>query len=75
MAFIDPFLRLFGASEAAIPYARSFTLVILLGTPFATLSHIMNGFFRSEGNPRVAMATWLIGPILIEEKEAYRYDR
>ncbi|HEY9594340.1 MAG TPA: MATE family efflux transporter [Spirochaetia bacterium] len=64
IAFLDPFLRLFGASEAVLPYARSFALVVLLGTPFATVSQGINGFIRAEGNPRVAMATQLIGPVL-----------
>jgi putative MATE family efflux protein len=64
IAFLDPFLKLFGASAEVLPYARSFTLVILLGTPFSTISNGLNGFIRSEGNPRVAMVTQLIGPIL-----------
>jgi putative MATE family efflux protein len=64
IAFLDPLLRLFGASENVLPYAHSFALVILLGTPFATVSQGINGFIRSEGNPKVAMATQLIGPIL-----------
>jgi putative MATE family efflux protein len=64
LALLDPLLRLFGASEQVLPYARAFTVVILLGTPFATVSQGINGFIRSEGNPKVAMVTQLIGPIL-----------
>lgn len=64
IAFLDPLLRVFGASEAVLPYARSFTLVVLLATPFATISNGVNGFIRAEGNPRVAMTTQLIGPVL-----------
>ena len=64
MVFLDPLLRLSGASAEILPFARSFTLVILLGTPFATISMGLNGFIRSEGNPKVAMATQLIGPLL-----------
>jgi putative MATE family efflux protein len=64
IAFLDPCLKIFGASAEVLPYARSFTLVILLGTPFSTISNGLNGFIRSEGNPRVAMVTQLIGPIL-----------
>jgi putative MATE family efflux protein len=62
--FLDPLLRLFGASAAVLPYARSFTFVVLLGTPFATVSMGLNGFIRSEGNPSVAMVTQLIGPVI-----------
>jgi putative MATE family efflux protein len=64
ISFLDPLLRLFGASEEVLPYARSFSFVVLLGTPFATISNGLNGFIRSEGNPKVAMVTQLIGPIL-----------
>ena len=64
LCFLDPLLRLFGASDAILPYAHSFTLVILLGTPLATISQGVNGFIRAEGNPRIAMATQLIGPVL-----------
>ena len=64
ISFLDPLLRLFGASKAVLPYAHAFTLIILLGTPFATISQGVNGFIRAEGNPKIAMATQLIGPVL-----------
>lgn len=64
LAFLDPILRVCGASEEVLPLARSFSFVILLGTPFATISNGLNGFIRAEGNPRVAMVTQLIGPAL-----------
>jgi putative MATE family efflux protein len=64
IAFLDPMLRLFGASDEVLPYAHAFTLVVLLGTPLATISMGLNNFIRSEGNPRTAMVTQLIGPAL-----------
>jgi putative MATE family efflux protein len=64
IAFLDPILRVCGASDGVLPYAHAFSLVILLGTPFATISQGLNGFIRAEGNPKVAMATQLIGPAL-----------
>jgi putative MATE family efflux protein len=64
LAFLEPLLRLFGASESVLPYAKAFTTVVLLGTPVATISQGVNGFIRGEGNPKVAMATQLIGPVL-----------
>lgn len=64
IAFLDPILRVCGASEEVLPYARSFSLIILLGTPFATIANGLNGFIRAEGNPKVAMVTQLIGPVL-----------
>ena len=64
IAFLDPLLRIFGASEEVLPFARSFTFVVLLGTPLGTISMGLNGFIRSEGNPKTAMVTQLIGPAL-----------
>jgi putative MATE family efflux protein len=64
LVFLDPMLRLFGASEEVLPYARAFTRVVLLGTPLGTISMGLNGFIRAEGNPKVAMVTQLIGPAL-----------
>jgi putative MATE family efflux protein len=64
IAFLDPMLRAFGASADVLPYARSYTFVVLLGTPVATVSMGLNNFIRAEGNPKVAMVTQLIGPAL-----------
>jgi len=64
IVFLDPLLRVFGASEEVLPYARSFTFIVLLGTPLGTISMGLNGFIRAEGNPKVAMVTQLIGPAL-----------
>jgi putative MATE family efflux protein len=64
IAFLDPILRICGASEEVLPYAHAFSLVILLGTPFATVANGLNGFIRAEGNPKIAMVTQLIGPVL-----------
>jgi len=56
LVFLDPLLRLFGASEAVLPYARDYTAVILAGTIFQVLALGVNNFIRGEGNPRTAMA-------------------
>jgi len=64
IVFLDPILRICGASDKILPYAHSFSLVILLGTPVATISQGLNGFIRAEGNPKVALGTQLIGPAL-----------
>lgn len=62
--FLDPMLKMIGASENIIPHARSYYSIILWGAPFAAIGMGMNTFIRSEGNPFVAMATMLIGAIL-----------
>jgi putative MATE family efflux protein len=64
IVFLDPMLRLFGASAEVLPHAHAFTFVVLLGTPLATISMGLNNSIRSEGNPRTAMVTQIIGPAL-----------
>jgi len=64
LAFLDPLLRLFGASEAVLPFARDYTSVVLAGTIFQVLALGVNNFIRGEGNPKRAMGSMLIGAVL-----------
>ncbi len=64
LVFIDPLLRVMGASAAVLPYARDYTVIILLGTVFQTIGFGMNNFIRAEGRPRTAMVTMLIGALI-----------
>ncbi|NLW43564.1 MAG: MATE family efflux transporter [Syntrophomonadaceae bacterium] len=61
--FMEPMLRLFGASDAVLPYAREYMEIVILGTVFGLLSFGMNNFLRAEGNPGKAMVTMLISSI------------
>jgi putative MATE family efflux protein len=62
--FLDPLLKIFGASSEVLPYARDYMSIILYGSIFQTFSFGMNNFMRAEGQPIIAMATMLIGAIL-----------
>lgn len=62
--FLEPILRTFGASEAVLPYAKEYMEVILWVGIFQSIGFGMNHFIRSEGNPRIAMFTMLIGAII-----------
>jgi putative MATE family efflux protein len=64
LIFLEPLLKAFGASEAVLPYAKEYLKIILLGTVFQSVGFGMNNFIRSEGNPKIAMMTMLIGAIL-----------
>jgi putative MATE family efflux protein len=59
-----PFLKLLGASEQVLPYARDYLQIILIGGVFQSVGMGMNNFIRSEGNPKIAMYTMLIGAII-----------
>lgn len=64
LAFLNPLLHFFGASETVLPYASQYIRIILSGTLFMSIGFGMNNFIRAEGNPRVAMYTMLIGAVL-----------
>lgn len=64
LVFIDPLLEIFGASEASMPYARAYLLIILAGMPLQAIGFGMNNFIRAEGSPKTAMATMIIGAVL-----------
>lgn len=64
LIFLDPILKLFGASPQILPYAKEYLSIILLGAVFQSIGFGMNNFIRADGSPKMAMATMLIGAIL-----------
>lgn len=63
LTFKTPLLYLFGASEATIGFADEYLTVILIGAIFQGLGFGLTGVMRSEGSPKNAMYTMLIGAI------------
>ncbi len=61
--YLDPLLRLMGASEALLPFARSYARIILYGIALATTGHGLSHFIRSDGHPNISMVAMLIGGI------------
>ena len=59
LAFLDPILYFFGASENTIPFARDYMTIIILGNTFTHLLHGFNGIIRSSGHPKTAMGLTL----------------
>ena len=55
LLFLNPILRFFGASDATLPYAREFMIVILLGNMITHMYFGMNAVLRAAGKPRHAM--------------------
>lgn len=64
LIFLEPMLIKFGASSETLPYAKEYITIILVGVIFQNIGFGLNNSIRSEGNPRVAMFTMLIGGIL-----------
>ncbi len=63
LVWLDPLLRLMGASEALLPCARTYARVILYGIALSTTGHGLSHFIRSDGHPNISMAAMLIGAV------------
>ena len=63
LIFMDPILNMFGASENIIVYAEQYIEVIFAGTIFNIIGFGLNHSIRSDGSPKVAMLSMLIGAI------------
>jgi len=59
IAWLDPILRFFGASDVTLPYARDYMLIILAGNAITHLMHGFNGIIRVSGHPKTAMGLTL----------------
>ncbi len=61
--FLEPLLRLLGASEAVLPYAETYMRVIIGGSSFMIIGMGLNNFMRADGKPKLAMISMFIGAI------------
>ena len=62
--FLRPMLTLFGASGKVMQYAVDYTSIILIGTPFMTLSAGLSNMVRTDGNPRLSMTSMIVGAVI-----------
>lgn len=61
---MDELMRLLGASETILPYARDYARYILLAAPVMGSSFVLNNILRSEGHAKFAMIGITTGGIL-----------
>ncbi len=59
LLWMDPILRFFGASDATLPFARSYMTIIAIGNVVTHLYFGLNSVVRSSGNPKLAMGLTL----------------
>ena len=64
LTFLDPLLKLFGASKDVLPYAKDYMRIIIWGSMFQFVGFGLNHYIRAEGNPKIAMYSMLIGALL-----------
>ncbi len=61
MLFLEPILKIFGGSEATIPYAKEYLQILIPGNILLNISFSFNNIIRAAGHPIRAMYTLLIG--------------
>ena len=64
LVFLDPILRLFGATDQTLPYAHEYMEIILYGNAITHLYFGMNAVLRSASKPKHAMAATIFTVIL-----------
>ena len=62
--FTEPLLRMFGATDTLLPYAREYLLIMLVGNIYFPYAVASNSVIRAEGRAGYAMITMLISAIL-----------
>ncbi|MEG0772433.1 MATE family efflux transporter [Clostridium sp.] len=62
--FLDSLLIAFGASEKILPYAKEYIQIIIAGGVIQNIGFGLNAAIRSEGNPKIAMLTMLLGAVV-----------
>ena len=61
---MDEVMRILGASETILPFARDYAKYILLAAPIMGSSFVLNNILRSEGHAKFAMIGITTGGIL-----------
>ncbi len=52
---LTPLMRLLGATETMLPYAKDYTRIILIGAPVMCSSFVLSAILKSEGEARLSM--------------------
>lgn len=63
LIFAEPLLRLFGASDATLPYALAYMRIYVSGSIFVLLTLGLNPFLTVQGFSGFSMATVVIGAV------------
>ena len=64
LVFLDPILKIFGATPNNMMYARDYASIILIGTVFNLLGIGLSNMARCDGSPNVAMYSMITGALL-----------
>lgn len=62
--FMDPLLRLFGASDASLPLAQSYFRIILYASTAAMMGGVLSNIIRADGSPAFSMIMTVLGAVI-----------
>ena len=68
---MDRIIYFIGGSDETFTYAKDYLFYINLGVPAAILGLVLNSVIRSDGSPKIAMGTLLIGAITNNSSRSY----
>lgn len=64
MLFLPGFCRMFGATDAILPYALDYGYIIIIGLPFCSVCCGISSIIRADGDPKFNMIGLLTGCVL-----------
>lgn len=64
IVFLEPVLKLFGATTLIMPFALDYGRIIVLGLPLIMISTAINAVIRADGSPKYAMMSMISGAII-----------
>ncbi len=64
LIWLNPLMKLLGATDTMLPYARDYARYILFASPVMSASFVLNNTLRGEGRTRFAMIGITIGGLL-----------
>ncbi|MBR4265697.1 MAG: MATE family efflux transporter [Bacteroidales bacterium] len=60
----EPFMRFLGSTPTILPFAKTYSNVILMGAPFAVMGFVLNNVLRSQGRAIFAMLGIASGAVI-----------
>lgn len=64
LIYLEPILKVLGATPTIMPYAISYSKIIIIGCVFIMLNMTLNNMIRAEGNARFSMFAICLGAII-----------
>jgi putative MATE family efflux protein len=63
LPLVNYWLRLIGATDEVLPFARDYLSIVMYALPFQILSLALLNYTRAEGNARVGMVAMILGAV------------